>query len=380
MATLLLLGTVFNILIFFASLIYTSEWKPSAIYFKICLFFSIINALTTYLILSKHILDFPHFYRVGTISLYIFLGGLVLFTQKTFKQNIFRWSDLLFFLPAIIYFVDYSHFFIQSADTKRAIINHDFAYNEVKLFKESLFFPPLVHYYLRSIIALLTFSYQIVFIVKILRRNSKTFLAENKQLVLWGLVFSFLLVLGFAPHIYHIINGSSPGFDDVLVAIHTLLIMVVFPVSLIFAPQLLYGTKGFWSEEMVSPSKKQVTTTQKVYYTAEKAELMKIEIEFCMTENKLYLNPNFNLNELAQATNFPVRHISAFLNNYLNCSFTDYVNQFRVNDFIYRLQNDPEAKKITYEALSIECGFPSRFTFLNAFKKQMGKTPSQYFG
>lgn len=380
MTTLLLIGTSFNILVFFASLIYTNEWKPSAIYFKICLFFSVISSLTTYLIISKHILDFPHFYRLGTICLYIFFGGLVLFAQKTFKQNVFHWSDLLFFLPAFIYLIDISHFFIQSAATKRAMIERDFAHNEVNYFRESLFFPPQTHYYLRSLVALLTFSYQMVFMVKILRNNSKSFLAENKQLVFWNLVFSTLLILGFAPHIYQIIHGASPGFDDILVLTPTFIIMVIFPVSLIFAPQILYGTKGFWSDEMSKQSKKQTAANQKVYFTVEKAELMKAEIESCMTENKLYLNPNFNLNDLAQATNFPVRHISAFLNNYLNCSFTDYVNQFRVNAFIYRLQNDPEAKKITYEALSIECGFSSRFTFLNAFKKQIGKTPSQYFG
>ena len=60
-------------------------------------------------------------------------------------------------------------------------------------------------------------------------------------------------------------------------------------------------------------------------------------------------------------------------------SFKDYINQYRIEHYIHRVETDPDVSRITQEALAIQCGFNNRQTFTNAFKKHTSMTPSAYF-
>ncbi len=322
---------------------------------------------------------FPHLYRVGFGVIYAFLGGLILFSQKSLKDNIFRLTDFLFFVPFILFLIDLSPFFLQNAEEKRQMFLYDFANKETTILKKTLFLSSRTHFYLRSGAVVIVLFYQCITMIKLLNNKDKAFLTENKQLIWWNLICALVLGLSLLPNIIPFVKGIVPSNVSMYIVIPTFLGSVSFSVSLLFMPKLLYGSKGFWSHEEVYSSVKTDKNVSKVYFTAEKAELMKVEINLYMTENQPYLNPSFTINQLASDNSFSTRHVSALLNNYLNMSFTDYVNQYRINCFVERYQNDPTAQKITFEALANECGFKSRFTFINAFKKQTGKTPTQYF-
>jgi AraC-like DNA-binding protein len=53
------------------------------------------------------------------------------------------------------------------------------------------------------------------------------------------------------------------------------------------------------------------------------------------------------------------------------------VNSYRIEAF-KELVAQPENKKLTLLGLAFECGFNSKSTFNDVFKKSTGKTPSQY--
>jgi AraC-like DNA-binding protein len=53
------------------------------------------------------------------------------------------------------------------------------------------------------------------------------------------------------------------------------------------------------------------------------------------------------------------------------------LNRYRVNLFIEKIEHQ-ENKLKTLEAIATECGFQSRATFVRAFKKEKGITPSEY--
>jgi YesN/AraC family two-component response regulator len=57
--------------------------------------------------------------------------------------------------------------------------------------------------------------------------------------------------------------------------------------------------------------------------------------------------------------------------------FNDVINSYRVNYISEGLKNE-QWETLTLEAVGEMAGFNNRITFLNAFKKFTGVTPSQY--
>ena len=66
------------------------------------------------------------------------------------------------------------------------------------------------------------------------------------------------------------------------------------------------------------------------------------------------------------------------LNSYLNKSFIDYINQYRINWIKESLRNPEIVQNFTLEALAYSAGFSSRSAFYNAFKKLVGMSPVEY--
>jgi YesN/AraC family two-component response regulator len=59
-------------------------------------------------------------------------------------------------------------------------------------------------------------------------------------------------------------------------------------------------------------------------------------------------------------------------------NFNEYINSYRINYLLEKLKENQDLQKFTLEALGQMVGFSNRYTFLNAFKKVTGETPSSY--
>lgn len=94
-------------------------------------------------------------------------------------------------------------------------------------------------------------------------------------------------------------------------------------------------------------------------------------------KHKPYLRNNLKIADLATEIDVSVVDLSNVLNTYMKVSFADFINAYRVNEFIMYL-NGRNVQKYTMTALSEHCGFNSRTTFYRAFKKRMGKGPLEY--
>ena len=94
-----------------------------------------------------------------------------------------------------------------------------------------------------------------------------------------------------------------------------------------------------------------------------------------MTKEKPYLNPKLTLAELAQSLSIPTNHLSQIINQYEQINFHDFVNSYRVEEFIQNVQND---KGFSLLGHAFDSGFNSKSTFNAAFKKCKSVTPSQY--
>lgn len=101
------------------------------------------------------------------------------------------------------------------------------------------------------------------------------------------------------------------------------------------------------------------------------------KLRSCMENDRLYLNPDLKLQDVASDIGFNASDVSQTLNVFMNTNFTDFVNQYRVEMFISRMKEEG-ASKYTLASLSEECGFSSRTSFFRSFRKLKGMSPSEY--
>jgi len=101
------------------------------------------------------------------------------------------------------------------------------------------------------------------------------------------------------------------------------------------------------------------------------------KIKAAMEADLLYLNPTLTLAELAAHIETPVRNVSRHINEGLDRSFNDYVNRYRVQGVIRRIDAG-DLQKFTLLAIAQNCGFNSKTSFNRIFKEVTGMPPSAY--
>ena len=96
-------------------------------------------------------------------------------------------------------------------------------------------------------------------------------------------------------------------------------------------------------------------------------ELMKNEL--------LFKDANLKLQDVAQKLNVLPHYLSQFINDNLEKNFTNFLNEFRIEEAKKLIQSSSHLK---LESIGYECGFNSKSTFYSAFKKVTGTTPARF--
>ena len=96
-----------------------------------------------------------------------------------------------------------------------------------------------------------------------------------------------------------------------------------------------------------------------------------------MKRKKPYLENKLTLKQLSESLRISTNHLSQIINEQLNCSFFDFINEYRVEDIKQKLENK-EYENFTILALAYECGFNSKSSFNSTFKRFTGCTPKQF--
>ncbi len=94
-----------------------------------------------------------------------------------------------------------------------------------------------------------------------------------------------------------------------------------------------------------------------------------------MQQEKPYLDPKLTLAELAEQLNISANQLSQVINQQEQVNFHDFVNKYRVEEFI-----EKAARNNNFSLLgnALDSGFNSKSSFNGVFKKHKGMTPSQY--
>ena len=97
-------------------------------------------------------------------------------------------------------------------------------------------------------------------------------------------------------------------------------------------------------------------------------EQYKSNLIISMEKDKLFLNGKLSMQDVSEKLDIPRQYISEVLNEHMETSFQDFVNQYRVEEFIIRLKNE-QNNHFTLLAIATEVGFNSKSSFNAIFKK-----------
>ena len=96
-----------------------------------------------------------------------------------------------------------------------------------------------------------------------------------------------------------------------------------------------------------------------------------------MMNEKLFRDRNLSIGDVAEKSKIPKQQISEVLNIHMKTNFQDFINFYRVEDFIASIEKE-EFKNYTLIAIANEVGFNSKSTFNASFKKIKGITPTAF--
>jgi AraC-like DNA-binding protein len=94
-----------------------------------------------------------------------------------------------------------------------------------------------------------------------------------------------------------------------------------------------------------------------------------------MTAEKSYLDPRLTLSGLANKLEMSPNQLSQIINQQEAVNFHDFVNRFRIDEFIERASKNESFSLLAH---ALDSGFNSKSSFNSIFKKHKGMTPSQF--
>lgn len=107
-------------------------------------------------------------------------------------------------------------------------------------------------------------------------------------------------------------------------------------------------------------------------------EMWEEKLHAHMDTHQSFRDKGIRLQLLAEKVGLSSHKLSVLLNSYINKSFIDYINQYRINWIKESLRNPEVVQNFTLEALAYSAGFSSRSAFYTAFKKLVGMSPVEY--
>ena len=111
--------------------------------------------------------------------------------------------------------------------------------------------------------------------------------------------------------------------------------------------------------------------------SAEQVAALQSIVERKTKDEKLYLDPLLTLSMLSDKVGISTHELSYVLNNGLNKTFYQFINELRTAEAMTLLLSD-ELQHLDLLGIAIRAGFNSKTTFYSSFKKITGLTPKAY--
>ncbi len=182
--------------------------------------------------------------------------------------------------------------------------------------------------------------------------------------------------LPLGSHKLHVMVTSSDSMawsEPIYVGRIRVVSQMMMTFGVVFSVILLLGV-GYIIMRRV---KKQQPSAVKVMPNDGRFEQVAEIIKEALSTTQGYRNPTYRIKDLSNETRLPIVEISQVLNSYLGVNFTDFINDYRIEEMKSILLTK-EIDQYNLHILAEQCGFNSKTSFYRIFKNKTGVTPLQY--
>ena len=322
---------------------------------------------------SEFILSVPFLFQTAGLFYYLSAPFLFLYVYTALGGRIkFSWILLLHLLPALICLIDLVPFFLSGSLHKHQILEAWFNQKEASTyFMESWLIPANIHYIARNFLALLYAFSQATILLRYYYKNHNWPEGGNKMTLSWLMVLTTLCIItalvALAGYIFFSpVNRWVPAIINVSIFFFCIILL------LLFRPQILYGNQFSLLRVAATNREKQrkhILSDKKI------SQVRTLFQDFI--EQKHYLKPGIVIREVSDELKIQPYILSAFINDTYNMHFNDLINYLRIQYIMEGLMHK-RWDLLTLEAIAENAGFNNRTTFLGAFKKFSGMTPTAF--
>ena len=296
----------------------------------------------------------------------LFIGPVLYFYIKSLLFSDFRFTkkDWWHFLPGILY-LGYSLI---------VFITDKFIVDEFYFYADGRDKDLKTWYQLTGLLSIST--YLILSLQNYLRYKKaifETLSFADTVLFQWiqNFLISFLLLI-FLRILFFIVNPQWAEFGNQFW--YYLCFSLVFFYIAFNGYALDIKTSFFVFENVEEPTE---NDDEKIIQSTIDVDFWKSKIETIINEKQLYKNSKLTLIDVANQLETTTKIVSTAINSGYNKNFNDFINEYRVEAFKEKINQDQHHKN-TLLGLALDCGFNSKATFNRAFKKATSLTPNQY--
>ena len=97
-----------------------------------------------------------------------------------------------------------------------------------------------------------------------------------------------------------------------------------------------------------------------------------------MGHTYFFANPDCSLQDLARATGSNTHYVSWVINDSYHKNFKALLNEYRIREACRLLADKEHSERFTLQAVYEQVGYKNAASFIRAFRKVYGMTPTEY--